>query len=110
MLILGFGLSFELLMTFWTNSIFLFGRLGKAFLIFNVYIAMFVVEEESDCLEGDDAYAYDFFYRMLVFFLKYFDNSLISFCNLAGIGGGRGDTKVGLTISFPLLLVKFLRT
>ena len=36
-----------------------------------------------------------------MFFLKYFEISLTSFCDLAGIGGGRDDTKVGLTISLP---------
>jgi len=71
---------------------------------------MFIVEEESDCLEGDNACAYNFFYGMLVFFLKYFDNLLTSFCNLAGIREEEGDMKVGLTISFPLLLVEFLGT
>ena len=110
MLILGFDLSFEPLITFWTNLIFLFGRLGKASLIFNVFITMFIVEEESDCLERDNTCTYNFFCRMLVFFLKYFDSLLTSFCNLARIRGGRRDMKVGLTISFYLLLVKFLGT
>ena len=71
---------------------------------------MFIVEEESDCLERDNTCTYNFFCGMLVFFLKYFDSLLTSFCNLARIRGGRRDMKVGLTISFYLLLVKFLGT
>jgi len=110
MLILGFGLFFELLITFWTGSIFLFRRFEKASLVFHISIVMFVIEEESDCLERDNAYTYNFFCGILVFFLKYFDSSLTSFCDLAGIRGEREDMKVGLTIFFPLLLVKFLGT
>ena len=55
MLILGFGFSLPL-MIFWTISIFLFWRLGKASLIFNVSLAML---EELD--ELVDTWAYDFF-------------------------------------------------
>ena len=71
---------------------------------------MFVIEEESDCLERDNACAYDFFCGILVFFLKYFDSSVTSFCNLVRIREKREDMKVGLTISFLLLLVEFLGT
>jgi len=39
---LGLGLSFILLMIFWTESIFLLERFGKTFLIFNVFIAIFL--------------------------------------------------------------------
>ena len=45
-----------------------------------------------------------------MFFLKYFDNSLTSFCDLAGIGGGIEEMKVGFTISLPLLLFVDLGT
>jgi len=38
----------------------------------------------------------------LLFFLKYLEILLTSFCDLAGMGGGREDTKAGLTISLPL--------
>ena len=38
----------------------------------------------------------------LLFFLKYLEISLTSFCDLAGMGGGREDTKAGLTVSLPL--------
>ena len=37
-----------------------------------------------------------------MFFLKYFDNLLISFRDFAEMGGGRDETKVGFAISFPL--------
>ena len=71
---------------------------------------MFFEAEELDCLDKDVAWAYDFFYWVLVFFLKYFDNLLTSFCDLAGIGGGMRETNVGFTTSFPLLLFKVLGT
>jgi len=45
-----------------------------------------------------------------VFFLKYFDNLLTSFCNLAGIRGEIEEMKVGFTISLPLLLFVDLGT
>ena len=45
-----------------------------------------------------------------MFFLKYFDNSLTSFCVLAGIGGGIEEIKVGFTISLLLLLFMNLGT
>jgi len=56
--------------------------------------------EEVDLVE-DDACMYDLLGEALVFFLKYFEILLTSFCDLAGIGGRRDDTKVGLTISLP---------
>jgi len=71
---------------------------------------MFFEAEELDCLDKDVAWAYDFFCWVLVFFLKYFDNSLTSFYNLAGIGGGMGETNVGFTTSFSLLLFEVLGT
>ena len=40
MLSLGLGLSFELLMTFWIESIFLLESFGNTSLIFNVFIVM----------------------------------------------------------------------
>ena len=43
-LILGFSLSFELVMTFWMELIFLLERLGNVSLIFKVFI---VILEES---------------------------------------------------------------
>jgi len=46
---LGLGLLFELLMTFWMVSIFLFGRFRNASLIFSVFIAM----SEDDVLGFD---------------------------------------------------------
>ena len=45
-----------------------------------------------------------------MFFLKYFDNSLTSFCDLAEIGGGIEEMKVSFTISLPLLLFVDLGT
>ena len=45
-----------------------------------------------------------------MFFLKYFDNSLTSFCDLAEIRGGIKEIKVGFTISLPLLLFMDLGT
>ena len=47
---------------------------------------------------------------MLVFFLKYFDNSLTFFCDLAGIREGMGEMNVSFTTSFPLLLFEVLGT
>jgi len=71
---------------------------------------MFFKAEELDCLDEDVAWAYDFFCWMLVFFLKYFDNSLTFFCDLAGIREGMGEMNVSFTTSFPLLLFKVLGT
>ena len=45
-----------------------------------------------------------------MFFLKYFDNSLTSFYNLTGIGGGIKEMRVGITISLLLLLFMDLGT
>ena len=45
-----------------------------------------------------------------MFFLKYFDNSLTSFCNLAEIGEEIEEMRVGFTISLPLLLFVDLGT
>ena len=85
MLILGFGLSLPLII-FWTISIFLFWRFGKAFLIFKVPLAML---KELD--ELDDTWAYDFL-LLVEFFLKYFDILLTSLTVLAEMGGGRDNT------------------
>ena len=106
--ILGFSLLFVLLMIFWTKLIFLFGRLKNVFLSFKVFIAIFDIEVKLDCLEEDDAYTYDFSWGVLTFFLKYFDNSLTSFYDLAEISGKSDDMKVGFTVSFPLLLAEVL--
>jgi len=40
--------------------------------------------------------------------LKYFDILFTSLGDFAGIGRKRGDTKVGLTVSFPLLITRVL--
>ena len=69
---------------------------------------MFDMEKGTVCLGEVEAYVYNFFCEVLVFFLKYFDNLLTSFCDLARIGGEREDMKVGLTVSFPLLIAKVL--
>ena len=45
-----------------------------------------------------------------MFFLKYFDNLLTSFCDLAGIGKGIEKMKVGFTSSLLLLLFMNLGT
>ena len=37
--------------------------------------------------------------------MKYFDNSLTSFCVLARIEEGMGEMNIDFTISFPLLLM-----
>ena len=50
---LGLDLSFELLTTFWIESIFLFGRLEKASLIFNVFIAMLEETALEFCLDDE---------------------------------------------------------
>ena len=44
------------------------------------------------------------------FFLKYFDILFTSLGNFAGIDRERGDTKVGLTISFSLMFTGVLIT
>ena len=62
------------------------------------------------CLDGEVAFIYDFFCWKLVFVLKYLDNSMTSFCNLAGIGGGIEEMKVGFTTFLPLLLFTNLGT
>jgi len=59
MLIFGLTLSIELLMTFCISSIFLLGRLGNAFLILNVSLAMFFRATGLGCLSEE--VAYDFF-------------------------------------------------
>ena len=45
-----------------------------------------------------------------MFFLKYFDNSLTSFYNLTGIGGGIKEMRVSITIFLLLLLFMDLGT
>ena len=61
------------------------------------------------CFSNEVAFAYDFFCWELVFFLKYFEISLTSFSDLAGIGGGTEEMNVGFTISFFLpLMFEFL--
>ena len=98
---LGLGLLFELLMTFWMVLIFLFGRFGNAFLIFNMFIAMLddvVLDFDFD----NETWAYNLFMAGFSIFLKNFEISLTSLGNLARIGGGIADTKVGLTTYLPL--------
>ena len=41
--------------------------------------------------ELTDTWAYDFFWLLVEFFLKYFDISLTSLAVLAGMGGERDD-------------------
>ena len=101
-LIFGLGLILELLITFWTRSIFLFRRFGNVSLIFNVFIVIFDVEKELVYFEEDEACIYDFFWGALMFFLKYFDNLLIFFRDFARIEEGRNDIKVSFAISFSL--------
>ena len=109
-LILSFGLSCKPLITFCTNSIFLLGKFEKVSLILRVSLVMFNTDKGTDCLGEVEACVYNFFCEVLVFFLKYFDNSLTSFCDLAKIGGEREDKKMGLTISFSLLMARVLET
>ena len=97
-------------MTFYISSIFLLGRLGNVFLILSVFLAMFFRAAGLSCLSKEVAFAYDFFCWELVFFLKYFNNSLTSFCDLAEIRGGIKEIKVGFTISLLLLLFVDLGT
>ena len=101
-LIFGLGLTLEPLITFWTRSIFLFGRFENASLIFNVFIAIFDIEKELVYFDEDEACIYDFFWGALAFFLKYFNNSLTSFGDFAGMKGERDETKVGFVIFFSL--------
>ena len=110
MLIFGLTFSFKLFMTFWISSIFLLERLGNISLIFNVSLTIFFGVDGFVCLDGEVAFAYDFFCWKLMFFLKYLDNPLTSFCDLAEIRGGIKEIKVGFTTSLSLLLFTNLET
>ena len=110
MLIFGLTLSFEPLITLCIFSIFLLGRLGNIFLILSISLAMFFRVTGLGCLSGEVAFAYNFFCWELMFFLKYFDNSLTSFCDLAETRGGIEEMKVGFTIFLPSLLFVDLGT
>jgi len=48
---------------------------------------IFDIEKELVCFKEDKACVYDFFSGVLMFFLKYFDNSLTFFRDFSGIGG-----------------------
>ena len=61
-------------------------------------------------LEVVDALAQDLVRVELLVFLKNFEISLTSFCDFARIGGGRVDTKIGLTISLPFAEILGLLT
>jgi len=71
---------------------------------------MFLDPDKLCWLDKDVAFAYNFFWRELEFFLKYLEISLTSLGVLARIEGGTGKTKVGFTVTFSLVLVfKFLK-
>ena len=93
---LGLGLL-SLLIIFWIFSIFLFWRLGNAFLIFRVSLAVLELV--------DDAWAYDL---LSGFFLKNLEISTTSFGNFAGIRGGRAEMNASLFVSLPFLGVMSL--
>ena len=57
MVILGLDLLFDLLMTFWTCSIFLSERFKNVSLIFSVFLMMFFGADELDSLVGEVALA-----------------------------------------------------
>ena len=109
MLIFSLTFSFEPFITFCISLIFLLGRLGNVFLIFNVSLVMFFGMAVFVWMDGEVVFTYDFFCWKLVF-LKYLDNLMTSFCNLAGIRGGIEKMKVGSTTSLPLLLFANLGT
>ena len=68
MLIFGLTFSFKPFMTFCISSIFLLERLENVSLIFNISLAMFFRVAGFVCLDGEVAFAYDFFSWKLVFF------------------------------------------
>ena len=57
MVILSLDLLFDLLMTFWTCSIFLSERFKNVSLIFSVFLMMFFGADELDSLVGEVALA-----------------------------------------------------